>query len=476
MNVSSSHEDSVSSGNESINKSSSDESNNSLTANIQIENDEDVSSTTERVEGSEIKEPKTRKTFGWSTVARFQTYTEAHNSILAEHFKKHGTKKGSDGSKINYRCGKIKQKSKVQCEAKRRIVQSVSTADFVVESNNATHTCESIDASHQAKSVSEEMKQMIINCAANRMTPKYIITHINTLRENHGLFLDEETPNIPSIYYILKANKSEKTPKIQYLGQLVEWCESNMEVPSDMDQPFVIGFEHSDEGEELHFKVVVTTKRLLEHCAGITHLCVDGTYKLNWHEWPFMVIGTVDKDKRLHPLCFALCTNEATPDFEFIFETLSTNVKKHTSKEFRPTILISDASNAIRNAFMSVFPFAILMIMCYTHVLRNVGKHKEKYKKENKDEIFKDIEILHQSSCLHVFKILSRLFLKKWNRKEPEFARYFERQWLQSHCNWYLGAAAYTPTTNNAVEGKIQQTFPNVRKFNFINFTRFFDF
>lgn len=452
MDVSSSLEDSVSSGNESIDKSSSDELNNSLTANIQIENDEDISSTTKE---PEVKIPITRKTFVWSTVGKFQTYTEAHSSILADNFKKHGSKSGNKGSKTNYRCGKIKQTSKVQCEAKRRIFQSVSTTDFVVESNNVPHTCESIDAAHQAKSVSDEMKQMIITCAANQMTPKYIIAHINSLRENYGLFSNEETPNISSIYYILKANKLEKTPKIQYLGQLVDWCESNMEVPSDMDKPFVIGFEHSDEGEDLHFKLVVTTRRLLEHCANITHLCVDATYKLTWHEWPFMVIGTVDKDKRLHPLCFALCTNEATPDFQFIFNTLADKVKQHTSKEFRPQILISDASNAIRNAFMSVFPFAILMIMCYAHVLRNVSKHKDKYKKENKAEIFKDIETLHQSSCQNVFKILCRLFLKKWKKKEPEFARYFERQWLQSHCNWYLGAAAYTPTTNNAVEGKI---------------------
>lgn len=452
--MSSSFGDTVSSANNSIDSSNSDELNNSLVGNILVENENDVGSTTETIKELGNKEATKRKTFLWSTVERFQTYTEALNSILAENFKMHGSKLGNGDSKINFRCGKVKQKSKVQCEAKRRIVQSSSTTDFVVESNGVPHTCGTIDACHLTKTISNEMKEMIVDCAQNHMTPKYIISHIDSLRKNNGLFLNEDTPNIASIYYILKVAHSEKTPKILYLGELIEWAEMNMDAPDDLDKPFVIGFDHSDEAENLSFRLVVTTKRLLLHCTNITHLCVDATHKLTWHDYPFMVIGTVDQNKKFHPLCFALCTQETTKDFEFIFETLSNSVKKHTEGELKPHILISDASNAIRNAFMSVFPLAVLMIMCYVHVLRNVTKHKEKYKKENKSEIFKDIEMLHQSSSAKVFQILGRLFLKKWKKREPEFAKYFEKQWMASHCNWYLGAAAYTPTTNNAVEGE----------------------
>lgn len=342
----------------------------------------------------------------------------------------------------------------MQCEAKRRIFQSASTTDFEVQAADAVHTCDAIDAAQQAKMVSKEMKDMIIKCAKNRMTPKYIIIHIDTLRKDHQLFLNEETPNISSIYYILKANKLVEKPKMLYLGELVEWCESNVAVPDDIDKPFVIGFEHSDEAENLRFNLVVSTQRLLQNCADKNILCVDATYNLTWHGYPFMVLGTIDKNKKLHPLCFALCTNETTSDYKFIFESLKSSVEKITGREWQPEILLSDASKAIRNAFMSVFSSAKLMIMCYVHILRNVDKHKNKYKKENKDEIFKDIELLHQSSSSTVFKILSRFFLKKWMKREREFAKYFEKQWLGPHCNWYLGAAVYTPTTNNAVEGK----------------------
>lgn len=437
---------------------SSDDSNNSLTANICIEDDDEseptTTTTTDTAENLIPKEPIKRKILSWTKIASFKTYTEAHESVIAENYKKHGIKKGNGGSKMNFRCGKIKQRSKIQCESKMRICQSASDSAFEVESNNAPHTCGDVEPNHQSKSISKEMKDMIINCAQSHMKPKFIVSHINALREEHGLFLNEETPNIASIYYILKSHKLVKAPKMEYLGELIEWCDNNMDEPSDIDKPFVIGLDHSNEDEALRFRLVVTTKRLLEHSKSITHLCVDATYKLTWHDYPFMVLGTVDRNKKFHPLCFALCTQETAQDYKFVFETLSNNVKKYTDGELLPKILISDASNAIRNAFMATFPMALLMIMCYVHVLRNIGKNKDKYQKENKNEIFHDIEMLHQSSSAKVFGILSRLFLKKWKKKEPEFARYFEKQWLQSHCNWFLGAASYTPTTNNGVEGE----------------------
>lgn len=437
--------------------SSSDEKNNSLTANILIEDDDDIEPTTTTDTSKEpaVKEPINRKNFIWSKMASYNTYEEAHNSLIAENFKKHGIKTSDDGSKTNYRCGNIKQRSKVQCEAKRRIFQNASTIDFEVQANGSDHTCDAVDKTQQSKSVSKEMKDMILSCAQNHMKPKYIVAHINTLRKDHNMFLNEETPSITSIYYILKAHKLVNTPKIKYLGELIDWCEANMDEPEDVDKPFVIGFNHSDEDDNLHFRLVVTTKRLLDHCKDIKHLCVDATYGLTWHDYPFLVLGTVDKNKHFHPLCFALCSQETTSDFEFVFEALSISVQKYTEGELKPDILISDASNAIRNAFMSVFPLATLMIMCYAHVLRNITKNKDKYNKENKDEIFKDIEILHQSSTASTFQILSRLFLKKWKNREPEFAKYFKKQWLNSHCNWYLGAAQYTPTTNNALEGEL---------------------
>lgn len=47
---------------------------------------------------------------------------------------------------------------------------------------------------------------------------------------------------------------------------------------------------------------------------------------------------------------------------------------------------------------------------------------------------------------------MTKLFCEKWMAIEPEFVEYFRKEWLGVHCNWYEGAAVYTPSTNNALE------------------------
>lgn len=146
---------------------------------------------------------------------------------------------------------------------------------------------------------------------------------------------------------------------------------------------------------------------------------------------------------------------ETTDDFSFIFMSMVESIKSIFKVDFEPNILICDASNAIRNAFFSILPSAELVIMCYVHVLRNIEKNRDKYQKKHKNEIQHDIEILHQASSSEDFVMLSKLFIKKWAKKDKAFAEYFKKTRLDSHCNWYTaaGASTYTPTTNNSLEG-----------------------
>lgn len=397
----------------------------------------------------------TRKRVVWSPLQNFGTYTEARDFLFGQGFKKYDSKRTKKGNKTFWRCGAIKQRSSQQCDAKRMIFEDDSKVDFQVYVANTDHTCDEIDAIHHAKSISDEMKKAIISCAEKRMTTKSIVKHIDEMRANLNVFLKEKTPSESQFVYIVRKHKKTKTPKMLFLGQLIEWCEKNTEVPADVDTPFVIGFDHSDEFDALNFKVVVSTKRMIQHCVGIEKLCVDATYKLNWNGFPFMAVGTVDHAKKFHLLCFAICVNESTEDFRFIFDTLADTVLKLTGTIFNPRVLISDAALAIRNAFAMAFPDHDIMVMCFVHVLRNVEKNKDKYKKENKDEIIKNIMIMQLASSREIFDMLAALFIRKWKKREPTFAAYFKKQWLDSHCNWFEGAGEYTPSTNNSLEGNL---------------------
>lgn len=265
---------------------------------FEIESDSDTG--THIVEGKEaqsIQKPvavkKARKTQTWSTVASYSSYAEAHEVLCKEGFRKHGYKDGKDGRKSNYHCQKIKQTAKDQCAAQRRSFQSFSQIDFEIQAADSAHTCMDKTESDHSKSVSKEMKRMVVECSTNRMTAKHIINHIKSLKENHDLFVDEPVPSAAQIYYLLRAHKEKENPNMLYLGQLMEWCEGHSAAPDDIDEPFVIGFQSLENNiASANFRIVVSTKRLLQHCANADNICIDSTYKVNWNEFPLMVIGS----------------------------------------------------------------------------------------------------------------------------------------------------------------------------------------
>lgn len=308
-----------------------------------------------------------RKQIIYTMVSSYNTFAEGHKHVCAERFKKHETKKAATGKKTFYRCGHVKQRSKKQCDARRMIFEDNPKAEFEYHVSNTYHTCDKMEEKEKINHISQEMKAMIVSCAENRMTPKYIVAHINKMRDELKMSEDKKTPTMRQIHYIVSTHKAKKTSKIVELGQLIEWAEANTSVPEDFDTPFVIDFGHSDENAELKFQFVVSTRRMIDHCASHKIICVDATYKVNWMGFPFIVVGAIDKSKKFHPLCLALSTHGTTIDYTFVFESLVKTVQKlHTDCKFEPKVVIFDAVDAIKNAVEIVFLTAE-QIMCYVH-------------------------------------------------------------------------------------------------------------
>lgn len=200
-----------------------------------------------------------------------------------------------------------------------------------------------------------------------------------------------------------------------------------------------------------HIYTVFSTLYLLNLFKSVEKLCIDSTYKLNWNEFLLTILGTIDRNKKFHPVAFACTTNETVDDYAFVFDAVKKKIKECFSTNFEPSILISDAADAIRNGFYRIFPNATVDIMCFAHVLRNVDKRKFN-SKNNKKIIMDDIRKLQQAPDKSTFSFMSKLFCEEWTPVEAEFVEYFKTQWLGVHCNWFEGAAMYAPSTNNAQE------------------------
>lgn len=231
----------------------------------------------------------------------------------------------------------------------------------------------------------------------------------------------------------------------------MQWCEKHSQFPTDPNEAFILGYESCSMKEKMSFRFTMTTPNLLKKLAKRETICIDATYKLDWLGFPLIMMGTVDREKKFHPLIYACSSHERTEDYAFVFDTVKDGIRKHLKKKFNPKTLIADGADAIRSGFYTVFPNAKLDIMCFAHVLRNIRK-RPFASKNNKSLIIDDIRKMQLASNRKVFEYMAELFCNKWSPIESNFVQYFKQQWLGNHSNWFEGAADYTPSTNNSLE------------------------
>lgn len=396
-------------------------------------------------------EIKKRNKFSWVKQKVTKDLDEAVDSIVAEGFKLYDDHDLKCGQKFYFRCGKIPKSRKTWCN-KRYVVFLPSHNDDVEILWNG-HECNHNELlKGQKRPVSEEMTTFIHDFYKEGNTmPSAVLAHIRIAREKFNLFKDEPDPDRRQLEYIHKKYIGKHVKPMINIGDLMEWCEKHSQFPADPNEAFILGYESCSMKEKMSFRFTMTTPNLLKKLAKRETICIDATYKLNWMGFPLIIMGTVDRAKRFHPLIYACSSHERTEDYDFVFRSVKDGIRVHLKKHFNPKTLIADGADAIRNGFYDVFPNAKLDIMCFAHVLRNIRK-RPFASKNNKSLIIDDIRKMQLAPNRKVFDYMAMLFCDKWSPLEFNFVQYFKQQWLGSHSNWFEGAAEYTPSTNNALE------------------------
>jgi predicted DNA-binding antitoxin AbrB/MazE fold protein len=332
-------------------------------------------------------------------------------------------------------------------------------------------TCYTTENDHEhdddpIRGVNEKVKQVIVELYNDGvMKPKQI------MRALEGRKIKTPTYRQLNSYLVYLRKKKYGSHQIS-LGELEQWCQDNQSIPSDEDAAFVVSYEirYDDEDDEddedaqdyrgSKFRMFISSLRLLNITSSSSHINADATYKLVWQGFPVLVVGTTHLNKSFHPFGLAICSNEKTKDFEFIFKSLQTGLVNTNKDLFKPTALVSDAADAIMNGFRKVFDNPYEEIMCWAHMKRKVNNrvcHIDD--KLIAKEVLEDIEMIQLSNSKVVFQLASSLFLKKWtmnnkqkNQSVLDFLDYFQKEWLESNDGWYEGVQLYVPSTNNALE------------------------
>jgi hypothetical protein len=92
-------------------------------------------------------------------------------------------------------------------------------------------------------------------------------------------------------------------------------------VPEDADDPYIVSYKIEYEEPTL-FRFFMSSKTLLGLSINAKHIHADATYKLIWQGFPVLVVGTTNRKREFYTFGVAVCTNEQTEDFIFLFNAL----------------------------------------------------------------------------------------------------------------------------------------------------------
>ncbi|CAF1449502.1 unnamed protein product [Adineta ricciae] len=430
----------------------------------QVEQYESDLSEEELFEGQETSEPtrKQRKKISkvWIKKVVFDTSTEAEVSI-GNQWSKYYTNYTEEGRKVYYRCKKAKRHGP-QCTAGTYLLYHADSDKVTIYETETEHQ----HHQDEVRGIDESVRKVIEDLFNDGIKkPKLILRALESRKVKVPTSIQL---NNYLVYYRKKKYGSHKIS----LGELEEWCKNNETVPVDENQSFVVFYKilyNNDEYEDDEdieddtcdkFRFFISSLRLLNIASTSQHIHADATYKLVWQGFPVLIVGTTDLNKVFHPFGMAVCSNEKTKDFQFIFNSLQVGMQKIGKDLLKPTALISDAADAIKNGFNNVFGESHNEIMCWAHMKRKVENricHIDN--KEVRKDILEDIEMLQLCNSTTTFKLATTLFMKKWkinskqkNQSILEFLDYFDYEWIKLNDGWYEGIQLNTPSTNNALE------------------------
>lgn len=407
--------------------------------------------------------PKAKR-YEYKLEKEFANYEECQHFIDSENcWKVHDRIITNNGVKTIHWCNLVKCRGgRCLAEIYTKHGQVPGDERYFLYRRNHDHTCAT--AVNKVIKLPDEIQKSIEKYIEMRMLPRTILIQLRTDFPNANF----EKSQVYSYYK--KHRKALFGKSNTSVEDMIKFCEENSGIPNEPDKAFVLAYDHSpidmedetddniesmDDVDEIlpWFRYIVSTKRLLENSSISKNICADSTKKIMLHKYQVLVFGTTDLDstQRFHLMAVMVSKYEKSGDFEFGFKAIQNSVQNVVNRLFQPKFLMRDAAFAIHNAFIKVFGEDAFSLMCYAHVIRAVDR-RPVGNAVNKAEIKKDVSKLRLAYGKRTFEIGCELFLSKWRNTEPEFAKYFEDNWIKHNSYWCNGVVYRMVKTNNGLE------------------------
>jgi hypothetical protein len=160
-----------------------------------------------------------------------------------------------------------------------------------------------------------------------------------------------------------------------------------------------------------HFRLLFSSKRLLQNVEHVGVFHVDGTYKITIQDFPLVVFGVTDLKGVFHPICFMITSHETEEDFYYMYHGLHIQCEI-MELEWRPSFIMQDAQQSSYNAIKRLFP-DVEVLMCYYHVTENIRKKCKQYI-DNREDVYEELKAavqeMHMSSNEEEYQKLKKDF------------------------------------------------------------------
>lgn len=402
-------------------------------------------------ESVEIEPPRKKGRFHseYEYVRSFDNESDAFDFVNSENWSKYYKTTSEAGDRQMLRCPQVKFRGP-QCAAKAYLLyDSTSTLIHFYKSIAEHDHDQNVNAVYEIPADTKKEIKNMYDLGVTR--PKRILNNLMQRKV--------ELPDRKKLDSFLRELKKDKFgPSSINLIDLKNWLEDNSVIPIDKTQPYVVDFKLSLNENNPGFKFFVSTKQLLAAATTVSHIHVDGTYKLVWQGYPVIQAGTTDMYRSFHAFGLGVCTSEQSADYEFIFNAVRKGVKDVYNIDYHAKVLIRDGAHSIKNGFEAVFGVLGVDLMCWAHMRRKMAEKMPTFIRDKKKvfELLADLDALQLSKDNYTFDKASVLFMEKWKKVSADAMAYFEMEWLRKNRFWFEGAASNVtpniPSTNNAIE------------------------
>ncbi|POM58929.1 Hypothetical protein PHPALM_36358 [Phytophthora palmivora] len=280
----------------------------------------------------------------------------------------------------------------------------------------------------------------------------------------------EELPALSTVQNFVNHYSRTYLANNDRVDDLRDWIHASAFTGAEpVTQAFTFGWDLDCDGkpivgngsDERPFVVGLSTKALVQRLtvppeSFILH--VDATYKMNFREYPVLVVGMSDRSRGFHLVALFIVPQETQ---DVIQRALMALCRLHfwiTSRELVVQYTMADADQAQFNALTAVFSGAgqLQTLMCFFHVMEKVYNAIKGFPSLVASAIVSDMYDLHFArSKMQFFEVRDHV-LRKWRAQTFlwNFTQYMCAQWLFGRFStWQIYA---TPigfaSTNNPVE------------------------